>query len=78
MSLSDGLDSSTLCRELENLRPIREKMESKVFIYSQSWHFSFVKHVIEVLFATLYIDLTFEHLRFRTRERYKKENWTDQ
>ena len=55
--------------KMENTWPIREEMDRKVFISSQSRHFPIVNKMIEVLFPILYPDLAYKQLCFAPRKR---------
>ena len=49
MSISDGLDTDVFRRKMEKTRSMGEEKHRKIFISRQSWHFSFVNIIIEVL-----------------------------
>ena len=42
MSICDGLGPYTFSRKMENMRPMMEEMDEKMFISRQSWHFFFI------------------------------------
>ena len=48
--MSDILSPYFSCRKMEKMRPMREKIDGKVFISRQSWLFSFIVNMIKVLF----------------------------
>ena len=50
MSISDGFYQYLLCRKMENMRPMKEEMDGKVFFSHQSWHFSLIDKMNKVLF----------------------------
>ena len=50
MSLSDGLDPYFVRRKMERTQSMKEEMDGEVFIYRQSWHFSFIDNMIKVIF----------------------------
>ena len=55
-------------------KPVRKKMDGKVFVSRQSWHFLYTDNIIKVLFPTLYIDLACKQLCFAPGERFKLRN----
>ena len=50
MPFSDGLGPSFFRRKMDGTRPLREEVDGKVFIFRQSWHFSFDVDFKPVLF----------------------------
>ena len=62
MSISYGLDPSTIRRKMENTRSFKEGLDEKMFISRQNRHFSFVIIMIKVVFPTLNLDLACKQL----------------
>ena len=71
MCISDGSGPYFFYRKMQMTRPVRKKMEGKVFISRQSRHFVFVDNIFKVLFATLSPDLVCKKLCFPPRKKYK-------
>ena len=42
---------------MEITRPVRKRMEGKIFIFRQSWHFLFVDDILKKLFPNLHLHL---------------------
>ena len=56
MSFSNGSGLFIFYRTMEMTRPLRKKMEVKVFVSHPSLDFLFVDDIIKVLLSTLYLD----------------------
>ena len=50
MSISNELGPYTFREKMENMRPMREKLDGNVSIFRQSWLFFFVDNMVRVLF----------------------------
>ena len=56
---------------MEMTWPVRKKVEGKLFISRQSWHFPFVDNTIEVLFPIVYLDFAYKQLCFPPKKKFE-------